>query len=719
MAKPSVRAEVSSFIKGFITEASPLAFPPDATTDEENFELNRDGTRERRLGLALDPESVLIGSYSSNAVVEVFDWDNVLDFPDLKLIVLRTGIDLYFFSKDPFASLGSYRFWGSSEDMIIDVVNINGRLVVTRDSGDVVVLTHNGVGVTDSFFTLETRDFWGIYENNADERTTALSVARRYNLNNQGWEGSRLSKVGSSYVWSYPPTAFFNHFGEYPSDSDILWTGIQSIPFSGGESFEVMAMDSYDASKEGSLKAPKGSKIVGVLSRGTSRGGTTPEDRTVGGPTCMKAFAGRVFYGGFSSEVIDGDANSPNLSNYVFFSQLVLKNSDIGKCYQEGDPTSREYSDILDTDGGYIPIPDAGSINGFAEIGQNLIIFSDRGVWALLGGSDYGFTASNYKTKKLSNFGLIGRNSVVQENNRVFYWAENGINAISFDNFGELVINNVSETTIQQYYNSITREGKEGAKGIFDPSQNKIIWMHSGNKELRLDLTLGAFYKYSFPDLSDTYLLIGSFLTPPFDTALSVDEVVVSGDSVQVVGEEVVISNSVREPKASSIKYLIIDKTVGNKARTASLSDTSFKDYGSYDAKAYLTTGAITGNDTAVHKQVPYLMMHFRRTESGMVDDAGDLVPENPSSCLVRSQWDWSSSSNSNKWSPSFQAYRERRPYYPEDILDLYDTGFDVITSKNKLRGRGRAFSLYMETEPEKDCRILGWNLTMNGNSIT
>ena len=40
-----------SFTKGLITEASPLTFPENASLDEDNFVLNRDGSRSRRLGV--------------------------------------------------------------------------------------------------------------------------------------------------------------------------------------------------------------------------------------------------------------------------------------------------------------------------------------------------------------------------------------------------------------------------------------------------------------------------------------------------------------------------------------------------------------------------------------------------------------------------------------------------------------------------------------------
>lgn len=96
------------------------------------------------------------------------------------------------------------------------------------------------------------------------------------------------------------------------------------------------------------------------------------------------------------------------------------------------------------------------------------------------------------------------------------------------------------------------------------------------------------------------------------------------------------------------------------------------------------------------------------------------------SSCKVRSQWNWTNSVAAGKWSPFFQAYRLRmgpvvmsrsNGNETDEVVELY-TQYDVVTSKNKLRGRGRALSVHIETEPGKDCHILGWNLSLTGNSL-
>lgn len=49
---------VNTFIKGLITEAGELTFPEDASIDELNCLLERDGSRRRRLAVELETSNV-------------------------------------------------------------------------------------------------------------------------------------------------------------------------------------------------------------------------------------------------------------------------------------------------------------------------------------------------------------------------------------------------------------------------------------------------------------------------------------------------------------------------------------------------------------------------------------------------------------------------------------------------------------------------------------
>ena len=87
-------------------------------------------------------------------------------------------------------------------------------------------------------------------------------------------------------------------------------------------------------------------------------------------------------------------------------------------------------------------------------------------------------------------------------------------------------------------------------------------------------------------------------------------------------------------------------------------------------------------------------------------------------SCIVQAKWDYATVSDSNKFSSEFQAYKLLTPY---KILDpngnLMGYSRSVITSKNKIRGRGNALSLNFRSEPGKSMTIYGWGIPYTGNT--
>ena len=435
-------------------------------------------------------------------------------------------------------------------------------------------------------------------------------------------------------------------------------------------------------------------------------------------------------YAGFNGAVTDGDKRSPSLSNFAVFSQLVRSRQDFTKCYQEGDPTSRDNNDLVDTDGGFVRITGANKIVSMINLESNLIVLADNGIWAVSGGNDYGFTATNYKSSKLSSFGCISAKSVVVEGGRVFFWSEDGIYIIAKDNTGALIVNNITEKTIQSFYEEIDNTAKAKARGVYDPVAKRIRWLYksgtsftlsSETSELILDTTLTAFYPNMFPSApAFSAEIVGLFASEPFRRSVTNTTVVVGTDVVLSGTDTVVVEEEAQFTGAQSVRYLLAVKSGGGSFYTIGyLNDVEFRDWKNVDgvgvdAKAFLVTGETTGGDSAIAKQVPYLTMHFERTEQGVTPE---LIPDNQSGCLIRMQWDWSKNALSNKWGPLQQAYRQRRAQYIVSSDDEYDNGFSVVTSKTKVRGRGRSFALYMETEPYKDCRPLGWNLSVDGNS--
>lgn len=771
MPKKSIKAEINTFVKGLITEASPLNFPADASTDEENFELNRDGSRQRRKGFSFEPGYGLItatGLTESNfnqATPTTFKWSNVNNNTDNTFAVVQANNNLYIFNMSAgvlstSGYLATVALTGFPTAVQYSLASVDGYLIVAAGIDTIAIVSYNGTSFTVTYERLKVRDVWGVEVNDTNIETDALyrppsgtlasiplNTFHHYNLQNQSWGITRFNTFMDAVDPIYDYAGYVGT-NKYPSNSEVVWAGMQFVPSSSNDPKEAIYPRLYNHVFGASTSTPKGYFIIDALRRGQSRQEqvvsnnnkfptlrtytfSAKTDLTPGGAKYVQQYSGRIFYAGFSGSVIDGDSRSPNMSNFILFSQLVKNRQDFVKCYQEGDPTSRESSDLVDTDGGFIKLSGANNILGMVNYGTYLIVIASNGVWAISGGNDSGFGATNYKSEKISAFGGISSSSIVEDGNRVFFWSDDGIYVITRDNIAGVVVNNITQSTIQTLYQNIDNVSKKNCVAVYDALNKTIRWIYKTSAtrfsassityELIFNTVINAFYKNRiYNPLTNDGEIVGAISASQFSSSNNEEDIAVLGDSVVVSTVPVVIPDLTIDSGIQSIRYLAFVKSGSVLSFTFGyLRDTQFRDWpqlSPVDAKAFLVTGSITGGDSGIEKQVPYLTMHMKRTEFGVDVDG---TPNNKSGCLVGSRWDFSDSTNSNRWSNLFQAYRYRKPYLISGPSDTYDNGYDLITTKNKLRGRGRAVSLYMETEPLKDCKIIGWNLALNGNQYT
>jgi hypothetical protein len=691
-----------------------------------------------------------------------FRWESVGGDPNTNYAVVQTDQILNFFD----LSKSAVTKGGSDGTVTLTVFPVNtkysfasveGFLVVVSGAEQFAVIGRNFVANTFSteYGRILVRDVWGVeevqqpfYETDPTARSSVADPYHYYNLQNQSW-GIPRQNANNVQV---DPIAYYasGNAGLFPSSSEQVWTGLQFQAVATGQTpFERMYTNLYTESLGSKLDSAKGYYIIDALRRGTSRqdaaqnnkikypvcNGAVPNvvDRTDSGPKCTTDFAGRIWYSGFSGVVVGGDRRSPNLSNYVFFSQLVKSRREFGLCYQDGDPTSRDGSDIVATDGGFIRISGARNIIAMRNLHTHLIVIASNGVWTVTGGTqDSGFDATNYKVSKISTFGGVSESSVIVAGDNCFFWSEDGIYAVSKNQYGDMVVDSISLGTIQSYYDGIEATSRAKAFGQYDQIAKKLRWIFktghaftsdSTTTELIFDLSLKAWTKNAIMNLADNSVeIMGVFTTANFTHSFT-DDIVFSGtDNVLVNTDQVVIPALQLANSVQSLRYLAVNIVAGIPYFTvAYYNESTWKDWISkdgvgVDAFAFCLTGDSTFGDSGAEKQTPYIIMHFNRTEEGV---NADLTPAHQSSCLMRAQWSFANNVVSNKWSPLTQAYRYRKVRFSENIADTYDTGFEVITTKSKLRGRGKAFALYFETEPGKDLQILGWNLTLNGNQIT
>lgn len=771
MPRSSSAAEFNNFVAGLITEASPLTFPANASLDEQNFVLKRDGSRRRRLGMDFEDGYQII---PTNAVVSVaaqpavnsYQWKNAGGDPDRTLIVVQVGTTLKFFDTNasPLSSglLASVDVVGADQSLRFSFTSVDASLIVATGTPDIRRYGISGTGaVEEEIFRLKIRDLFGVEDvssgtdlregSNIDLRPSIMTDGHSYNLRNQTWAKNIPAARRTSV--SDPIRAFFleQSFGKYPSNSDVTTYSIYpDTP--DGQSEDIFWPRQARRSVTGLSPAPKGYFIIDALNRGTSRKeehvklldryptfsydiSTLPSDYTPGGAKAVSEYAGRVFYAGFSGEVIDGDRHSPKMSSYILFSRLVQDPTDAATCYQEGDPTSKENPDLIDTDGGFLRIEGAYGIHSLINVGPSLMVLAENGVWMLQGGNNFGFKATDYKVSKITSYGCTCRDSIVQVDTSVMYWSFDGIYNISQNQFGDYVADSLTQKSIQTMFDQIEPVDKLSAKGVYDSYERKVYWLYknyigaSGSvSKLVLDLTLGAFYKFTVdsPNIDGRLPLLVSGLTvPAFRQTEVAEDVNVNNVQVTASGDVVSVTSMIKQSVTTETLYVAIVQTSPSISFTfCKYTDEDFIDWRSYDnvgvdASAFLLTGWLTGGDSQKTKQVPYVTFHFGKTEDGFetVGDE-DFVPAHQSSCKVSAQWNWANSAISGKWGREFQAYRFRRHFFPTSEVDSFDNGFQTVVTKNKLRGSGKALSLLIRTEPLKDCHLLGWSMILgtNGN---
>ena len=752
-----------SFNKGLITEASPLTYPENSAVSVDNFLLKRDGSIARRLGMDYEANYVaqdtgLPAAAFATSAVYFNVWNNVANKPTLKFGVVQIGSAIWFFDMfktDLSANIknngASFETDGAGIERI-NISSINGYLIVTSKEFAPFYLEYDVATDTVSKTTIgfSIRDLFGIDDGlTVNNRPTTLSDDHKYNLLNQGWDLTAIN-------------TFYTSQGKYPSNADI-----QSLGKDADDVFDPTLMIKQGF---GNSPAPKGRNIINAFDRGLSRQqqadvyitselGVSRDDYAYNAIlayfesnlvsnfealiadseesriSISAPYAGRVFYSGVESLIVSPDKRSPDYTGFIFFTKLVSSVKDLGECYQEADPTSESISDLIDTDGGYIQIPDAANIFKLVPTDRSLLVLAENGVWEILGDTDAGFTATGYQVNRIGNIGAMSPSSIVEVEGVVAYWAEGGIYTLGYDQqSGFLRPQNISATTIQTLYSAIPSVARKTAKGSFDPETRRITWLYNDspsydgytnkynyNRELVFDTLLQAFYTNTIEaiaDDADSPQLAGLVVMPNFVLVDYANPIIVNGVQVQVNAEDVVVTTDEFGRGESYTKYLtVLPNSAGNLQFTfSSYRGGSFTDWYTYDTAgetflSELVTGFELVGDSAKWKQAPYVSFHFTRTETGFVEIDGGLEATSPSGCLVSARWDFADHWASGKVGYQFQAYRLLRNYIPTGPADTFDYGQSVIVTKNKIRGRGRALSMQIQSEAGKDMKLLGWSI--------
>lgn len=767
MARQNTAVELNTFNAGLVTDASPLTAPDNSSLDELNMVLNVDGSRNRRLGMNYEEDHTLITTtipYSTDLAHTSFRWKNAGGEAGRSIAVVQFGNEIKMFDLESRPISGNliytYVFSSLAHTKSLSYSSIDGMLVVATGDKEISIFEIDGDTVTQSDGTLMIRDLFGVEDitsgvdlangSGVQTRPSSLTKPHLYNLRNQSFGVPRANSGGTVQD---PITNFYSASSstKYPSNSDNVLEALYADTSNASDrTLERFFGSDLYKNPLGTTQSAQGYFIIDALERGASRvandasnrsnhsslssytisSGELPTDKTPGGATVVGEYAGRAWYSGFSGELEDGDSESPRMSSYILFSRLVKSKQDITQCYQEGDPTSKNAPDIVDTDGGFIRISEAYGIAKLISVGGVLMVIAENGVWSIAGADDSGFTATGYVVNKISDRGCANPQSIVTVDNAIFYWSEDGIYQVKTNQFGGWESGNISIKKIQRHFEAIARDVRNKVIGSYDDIQRKVRWVYDldtgGNvktKELILDITLTGFYLNEMQNITDGFPKVTSVMdTLPYQIQLNEDTVVVGETEVEAGGDQVIISTSSNvDVRRGELSYIAVhENSPFIKYTFANYTDEDFIDWLSYDdtgtdAPAYLVTAQLSGTDFQRGKNIPTMTIHLRRTETGLSEDAeGNLVVANPSSCKVQVRWDWAENNNGNRWSREFQAYRQRRPYIAPSLPDSYDDGFSTVTTRNKIRGYGKVASIKFSTEAGKDLHLYGWSMVFS-----
>jgi hypothetical protein len=712
MPQSQSQKTINTFIKGLITEAGELTFPPDASVDELNCDLRRDGSRRRRKGAIAEDNSVLSTfTVATTDLVHTGTWLNVGGQAGLEYLVIQTGATLRFYNKAsaPYSdnqltqtvNLATYEVAGSvgAANVKCQFASLKGALIVASPAIETIYIERDNITevLSVNLISFKIRDFeW--QGTKADYSTGiatgSITDVRKYDTYNSGWVDTKGAAALATYIAAnteYPPLNLPWYAGKDASGdfSVTEWEKIYSGTSLIGNGHYILNFFNKDRATA--------SGIVGL-----------PTEIETSRFKSVAAFAGRVFYAG-----LQGSKNSGS----ILFSPLIDNLGDLGLCYQINDPTSEDISDLLDTDGGRIVIPDAVNIKYLYAYGANLYVFADNGVWSI-NGVDNVFRATEYSIQSISSVGILSAETFVEAEGIPFWWSRFGIHALTFDQVSGLAKEeNISVGTIQTFWDDISQDSKSRVTALYDRINKEIYWTYPAdgetnvnkfNKFLILDTVLQAFYPWTVSDeVTNTDYIMGFSFYSGFGSDQLILDVVSATDDVISNSDDVISTQYTDYITGDPAIVLLIRDGATGTVTMGTFSSSTYLDWGTTNYSSYAEAGYDFKGDLFYQKTSPYVITYMRTTETGWTgDETAGYEPINPSSLFVSSFWDFKSTPSS----VAQQAYRFKTMPVVGD-LNTWDYPSSVISTRLKLRGKGRSTRLRFESEQGKDFILLGYGV--------
>lgn len=710
----------NNFTKGLITEATGLNFPENACTETYNCVFDKTGLVYRRLGIDYEVGYSVANTVTrSESVFSEFSWQAVAGQGDLNFTVAQIGNLVYFWEVNSIGSLSagkktftinleSFKVSGApaTKTKAAQFASGKGYLFIAHPYCEPMYVTYNTSSGTISTTKIDItiRDFEGVKDDQGLEaRLPTITVAHKYNIYNQGWymqaaiarntpdhNDNRFGIIGEGWR---------SLTGYWPSNTQIWWTY--------KDSFNI-AIAEYDGRKmTGNSPAPKGHYILNAFYQDrASVSGVSGIQTTTSGfnrPSSVAFFAGRAFY----TSVPAG-----NYGSKIYFSQIIERDTQLGQCYQENDPTSEIAADLLPSDGGVIQILEAGTIYRMVPVDASLVVFASNGIWTISGSQGTAFSANDYAVKKLAGVETRSATSFVVASGLPVWWNQDGIYGITVDqSLGTLSVQSLVDQTIQDFYDLIPNSSKSYVKGAYNPLTRRVQWLYRStpavtvdqnyeyDRVLSFDTSTGVFYPWTistgedFPKVNGIIVNKGNGITRVQENVTTNAGVLVTNNALVAVTST---TESVTELSAS-FRFVTTKVTTGttnqvtfSQERNINYLDWVIPTTTGVSYESFFITGYKVHGEGVRKFQSNYLSM-YSQVEIG-------------SSFFVQGQWNFTTTGNSGKWSTKQQGYRP-------------STTQKYNWSRLKIRGTGNSLQFRVSSETSKPFFIIGYSLFETSNA--
>jgi hypothetical protein len=657
----------NNFSKGLITEISGVNSPENSVTSSSNVTYDRKGKAKARQGFRYEDGATQV-TYPHTGVRNEFLWETVSDNASKTFVVVQFGSNVKFFELVDGQSLSS-GFTALTVNLLSNKISTfpdsavsgtnctfsagKGYLFIAHPACNPVYIkyTVSTNSITVNPIAVQIRDFETLDDGLAvDARPATLTATHNYNLFNQGWYPTVFTPTTPTNAMVY----WFNELGFYPSDVDFWW--FYTLTDTEGD---TVGADKFDPDATylsrngylGNTPAARGHYILNPFQ--TTRSALSgvagvPETSSLGyRPSVVSFFAGRAFYAG---------VGTTGYSSTIYFTQIIEDDTQLGKCYQANDPTAKDSFDLLPSDGGTIKIQDINTVLDMRVIGQALYVFASNGVWSITGSDNASFRATDYTVSKISSFPALSRSSIVDIGGLPVWWNYEGIFALKKSEVGlTSEVTNLTESTIQSFYDVIPQSAKLTAKGAFNDQTGLVYWIYNIMPEegpfkytniLAFDAYSGTFYPMTIPE-----------------------------SSIEVSGLV-----AVRNEGLKVFKFLTVNLNI---VTFSEIIDDTYFDWGTIPYETFFITGYRIRGDIIKDFQTNYLSVVSEEIDSG--------------SCYVQGLWDYTYDEQSARFSNPQQVYR-------------YGTYRNYQRSRLKMRGTGYSLQFKFFGEAGKPFTIVGWS---------